>query len=59
MNVYVTGGTSSNDFPTANAIQGSFGGIYDAFVTKTVFFMANKPTVKTKSATKVTNNSQP
>jgi len=31
---YVTGGTRSTDFPTANALQPAFGGYYDAFVTK-------------------------
>ena len=33
-NVYVTGNTSSVDFPTENASQGSFGGGGDAFVVK-------------------------
>ena len=33
-NAYVTGGTSSADFPTANAFQAKFGGYIDAFVTK-------------------------
>jgi len=34
-NVYVTGGTSSTNFPTINAIDAAYqGGIYDAFVTK-------------------------
>ncbi|TWU53164.1 Beta-propeller repeat protein [Candidatus Brocadiaceae bacterium B188] len=34
-NAYVTGTTKSSDFPTANAIDGSFnGGDYDVFVTK-------------------------
>jgi len=34
-NSYVTGWTSSNDFPTANAIQPAYhGGAYDAFVAK-------------------------
>jgi hypothetical protein len=33
-NAYVTGPTSSTDFPTANAIQPAFGGVWDAFVTK-------------------------
>ncbi|HST52511.1 MAG TPA: SBBP repeat-containing protein, partial [Pyrinomonadaceae bacterium] len=33
-NAYVTGQTFSNNFPVANAIQGTFGGITDAFVTK-------------------------
>ena len=34
-NAYVTGSTDSTDFPTANAIQPTFGGgIRDAFVTK-------------------------
>ena len=31
---YVTGATESTDFPTAHAIQGTFGGTTDAFVTK-------------------------
>lgn len=31
--VYITGQTSSSDFPTANPIQGTFGGSTDAFVT--------------------------
>ena len=33
-NAYVTGFTSSTDFPTLNAIQPTSGGQYDAFVTK-------------------------
>ncbi|MDR4507687.1 MAG: SBBP repeat-containing protein [Candidatus Brocadiaceae bacterium] len=33
-NAYVTGYTSSPDFPTANAIDGSLDGSLDAFVTK-------------------------
>jgi Bacterial Ig-like domain (group 3)/Abnormal spindle-like microcephaly-assoc'd, ASPM-SPD-2-Hydin/Beta-propeller repeat len=33
-NAYVTGGTSSTDFPTANALQPTNHGGYDAFVTK-------------------------
>jgi len=33
-NAYVTGDASSSDFPTANALQGSNGGNYDAFITK-------------------------
>lgn len=34
-NAFVTGGTSDNDFPTtANALDGSWNGSYDAFVTK-------------------------
>jgi uncharacterized protein (TIGR03437 family) len=33
-NAYVTGCTSSSNFPTANALQASFGGNWDAFVTK-------------------------
>jgi hypothetical protein len=34
-NAYVTGVTSSTDFPTVNAIQPTYhGGVYDAFVTK-------------------------
>lgn len=32
--IYVTGQTLSDDFPTANAAQGSGGGNFDAFVTK-------------------------
>ena len=31
---YVTGATASPDFPTAHAIQGTFGGTTDAFVTE-------------------------
>jgi hypothetical protein len=31
---YVTGGTNSTNFPTKNAFQASFGGVFDAFVTK-------------------------
>jgi endonuclease/exonuclease/phosphatase family metal-dependent hydrolase len=31
---YITGDTGSIDFPTQNPIQGSFGGGYDAFMTK-------------------------
>jgi Beta-propeller repeat/Abnormal spindle-like microcephaly-assoc'd, ASPM-SPD-2-Hydin/Cep192 domain 4 len=33
-NAYITGLTSSVDFPTANALQSSLGGTQDAFVTK-------------------------
>ena len=33
-NAHVVGNTTSTDFPTANAIQSSFSGIGDAFVTK-------------------------
>ncbi|MDQ3928623.1 MAG: SBBP repeat-containing protein, partial [Chloroflexota bacterium] len=32
-NMYVTGYTSSEDFPVANAVQPIYGGFYDAFVT--------------------------
>jgi len=32
--VYVTGGTASSNFPTANALQGALGGAKAAFVTK-------------------------
>src|SRR5262245_40856810 len=33
-NVYVTGSTSSTDFPTLNAIQSTYGGEFDIFVAK-------------------------
>jgi len=33
-NAYVTGETSSYDFPTVGGVQAGFGGFYDAFVTK-------------------------
>jgi len=33
-NAYVTGQTASTDFPTANPLQPSLGGSYNAFVTK-------------------------
>jgi hypothetical protein len=33
-NAYVTGYTTSTDFPTMNPLQATFGGIFDAFVTK-------------------------
>jgi len=33
-NAYVTGRTFSNDFPTQNPYQGTFGGPMDAFITK-------------------------
>ena len=33
-NAHVTGSTNSNTFPVLNAVQGTFGGDYDAFVTK-------------------------
>ena len=33
-NAYVTGGTSSRNFPTANALQSTLGGSSNAFVTK-------------------------
>lgn len=33
-NAYITGGTSSNNFPLASALQGSFAGFSDVFVTK-------------------------
>jgi hypothetical protein len=36
-NAYVTGGTSSTNFPTMNPFQASFGGTEDAFVVK-IFF---------------------
>jgi len=32
--VYITGSTDSSNFPTKNPIQGSFGGSYDAFISK-------------------------
>jgi hypothetical protein len=35
-NVYIVGWTGSSNFPTANAIQPSFGGVRDAFVAKIV-----------------------
>jgi uncharacterized repeat protein (TIGR01451 family) len=35
-NAYVTGGTWSSDFPTANAIDTSLGGLVDAFVTQII-----------------------
>ncbi|HEY6274642.1 MAG TPA: SBBP repeat-containing protein [Terriglobales bacterium] len=35
-NAYVTGQTSSNNFPTASAFQASYGGQGDAFVTKLI-----------------------
>ena len=33
-NVYVTGSTTSNNFPTKNAYNSTFGGLNDVFVTK-------------------------
>jgi hypothetical protein len=33
-NAYVTGSTSSTNFPTANPVQPALGGIFNAFVTK-------------------------
>jgi hypothetical protein len=33
-NAYVAGFTQSTDFPVANAVQGTRGGVHDAFVTK-------------------------
>jgi len=33
-NAYITGQTASTNFPTVNAIQPTYGGNYDAFVTK-------------------------
>ena len=33
-NAYVTGRTTSNNFPLVGAAQGAFGGVVDAFVTK-------------------------
>lgn len=33
-NAYITGATYSNNFPIQNAIQNSFGGVQDAFITK-------------------------
>jgi hypothetical protein len=36
-NAYVTGSTSSSDFPVLNAAQPTFGGNYDAFVAKLNF----------------------
>jgi hypothetical protein len=35
-NVYATGNTASNNFPTVNPFQPSFGGLFDAFVVKLV-----------------------
>jgi hypothetical protein len=35
-NAYVTGETHSTDFPTANALQPTYGGGDDAFVAKIV-----------------------
>jgi hypothetical protein len=35
-NAYVTGDTSSGDFPTHNALDTSYGGVSDAFVTQIV-----------------------
>jgi len=36
-NAYVTGWTLSSDFPLSNAVQGTYGGIFDAFVTNIDF----------------------
>jgi hypothetical protein len=33
-NAYITGSTTSTDFPTANALQAEHGGLYDGFVAK-------------------------
>lgn len=33
-NAYITGATYSNNFPLQNAIQSTFGGVQDAFITK-------------------------
>jgi hypothetical protein len=33
-NIYVTGNTASSDFPVTGAIQGTYKGAFDAFVTK-------------------------
>ncbi|MFH1825620.1 MAG: SBBP repeat-containing protein [Candidatus Firestonebacteria bacterium] len=33
-NVYITGWTTSTNFPVQNAYQGAYGGGYDAFITK-------------------------
>ncbi|WP_261206687.1 SBBP repeat-containing protein [Laspinema sp. D2d] len=33
-NAYITGATYSNNFPIQNAVQSSFGGVQDAFITK-------------------------
>jgi uncharacterized repeat protein (TIGR01451 family) len=33
-NAYLTGQTASNNFPVANALQTTFGGVFDAFVAK-------------------------
>ncbi|MEB2308806.1 MAG: SBBP repeat-containing protein [Candidatus Brocadiaceae bacterium] len=70
-NAYVSGSTESSDFPTANAIDGSFnGGYWDAFVTKIgdstptvvalVSFSANgnadgKVTLRWQTATEIDN----
>ncbi|HHT9110520.1 MAG TPA: SBBP repeat-containing protein, partial [Candidatus Brocadiaceae bacterium] len=56
-NAYITGDTDSTNFFTANAIQGSNAGGADAFVAKILFSMDNKPTVKTKTTRKLTDNS--
>jgi hypothetical protein len=39
-NAYATGTTSSNNFPTQNALQGTTGGGFDAFVTRLNIFTA-------------------
>jgi hypothetical protein len=38
---YVTGTTDSTDFPAVNALQATYGGAQDAFVSKIVFQSAN------------------
>ena len=43
-NVYVTGRTDSSDFPTANPLQASIGGGFDAFVSKICLAVTLDPT---------------
>jgi hypothetical protein len=51
---YVTGFTNSSDFPTRNPYQGTFAGVFDAFVAKLAQI---QPTVTTNAATNVGTNS--
>ncbi|HHT9105979.1 MAG TPA: beta strand repeat-containing protein [Candidatus Wujingus californicus] len=55
-NVYITGYTTSTNFPTTSAIYESYaGGTYDAVIAKITF--ADLPSVTTEAATNVTSNS--
>jgi hypothetical protein len=53
-NIYLTGETSSTDFPILNQYQG-FQGTTDAFVTKIYHFQPTLPTVTTTAVSNITS----